>query len=126
MNWGVKARHIHPHSRPHMLSNIDRRTRESRLLEATQASLTQHVGGQPSAAQQILIQRCARLQLFVEAMDKRAFEAGGMSERDSRMYLAWCNSLRRALAQLGMAEAPATKPKPETLTDYLAGKVAAE
>jgi hypothetical protein len=102
-----------------MLSNLDRRTRESRLLEAAQASLTRHVGGSPSATQRVLIERCARLQLFIEAMDAKAFETGSMSERDSRSYLAWCNSLRLALSQLGMKPAESGTARVASLSDYV-------
>jgi hypothetical protein len=41
-------------------------------------------------------------------MDKRAFEDGTMSERNSRQYLAWVNALRLCLR--GLKEAAAAKP----------------
>jgi hypothetical protein len=47
-----------------------------------------------------------------------------MSERNSKQYLAWIGQLRLCLAQLGMKQVESDKV--ETLTDYLAGKVAAE
>jgi hypothetical protein len=42
-------------------------------------------------------------------MDTRALESGGMTERDSRQYLAWSNSLTRTLRELGLKSA-AQKP----------------
>ena len=42
-------------------------------------------------------------------MDARALEAGTMSERDSRQYLAWSNALRLCLRDLGVKAAPAEK-----------------
>jgi hypothetical protein len=90
---------------------LDRRTREARLLEEARAALTRHIGGSPSEVERVLIERCARLQLFIAAMDAEAFEAGTLSERDSRMYLAWNNSLRLSLRELGVKQA-----KPEKTT----------
>lgn len=79
--------------------------------------LVKHVGGSPSAVQKALIGRAAKLALHVELMDERSLAAGGMSERDSRQYLAWSNSLNRCLAQLGLKAASA---KPQSLTRALA------
>jgi hypothetical protein len=51
--------------------------------------LTAHVGGHPNTVQKALIERAARLTLYIELMDAEALAAGTMSERNSRMYLAW-------------------------------------
>ena len=56
-------------------------------------------------------------------MDGRALEVGGMTERDSRQYLAWSNSLTRTLRELGLK---AAAPKAPSLQDYLASKAAAK
>jgi hypothetical protein len=89
-----------------MLAKLDRRTKEARLLEDARASLTRHIGV-PSEVERVLIERCARLQLFIEVMDRRALEAGTMSERDSKQYLAWTGQLRLCLRELGTkASAP--------------------
>ena len=76
------------------------------MLEAARASLTRHVGGAANDVQRVLIERCARLQVFIEAMDARAFEAGTISERDGRQYLAWVNALRLALREVGLKAEP--------------------
>ena len=91
-----------PHSRPGSLAKLDRRTREARLLEATGAALVAHLGGSPSAVERALIDRIALLTLHVSMFDRRALAAGSLSERDSRAYLAYSNSLSRALARLGI------------------------
>ena len=78
-------------------------------MDKTRAELTAHVGGNPSHVQRTLIERAARLALYVEMMDARALESGGMTERDSRQYLAWSNSLTRTLERLGLKSA-AQKP----------------
>jgi hypothetical protein len=100
---------IGPYSRPHMLAKIDGRTKESRLIAAARDELTRHVGGSPSHVQRVLIERAARLMLYIEIMDRETLEAGTMSERNSRQYLAWSNSLRLTLRELGLKAAPAGK-----------------
>jgi hypothetical protein len=114
-----------PHTREHrLLEGLDWRTREGRVLIDARAELTAHVGGNPNSVQKVLIERAARLRLFIELMDARALEAGTMTEHDSRMYLAWVNALRLCLREIGVDEAkPAKAP---SLGDYLASKAAAE
>ena len=92
-----------------MLAKLDRRTKEARLLEAARASLTRHVGGAPNDIQRVLIERASRLMVYIETMDAQALEDGTMSERNSRQYLAWTNSLRLTLRELGLKAAPAEK-----------------
>ena len=64
------------------------------------------------------------LQLYLEVMDRETLETGTMSERASRQYLAWSNSLRLTLRELGIKESAAVVPP--SLGDYLASKRAAE
>jgi hypothetical protein len=92
-----------------MLAKIDGRTKESRLMAAARAELTRHVGGSPNSIQRALIERAARLMLYIEVMDRETLETGTMSERASRQYLAWSNSLRLTLRDLGVRAAPAEK-----------------
>jgi hypothetical protein len=79
---------------PGCTSKLDRRTREAKLLVATRAELTAHVGGNPNPVQRALIERAARLTVYIKAMDHEALESGTMSERNSRQYLAWVGALR--------------------------------
>ena len=92
-----------------MLAKLDQRTREAKLLSDARAALVVHVGGSPSHVQKTLIERAARLMLYLEIMDRETLEAGTMSERNSRQYLAWTNSLRLTLRELGLKAAPAEK-----------------
>ena len=103
-------RGLGPHTRQHrLLEGIDWRTRQGQTLIAARAELTAHVGGNPSNVQKALIERAARLMLYIEMMDRETLETGTMSERDSRQYLAWSNSLRLTLRDLGVKAAPAEK-----------------
>jgi hypothetical protein len=98
-----------PDTRQHrLLEGIDWRTREGQVLIATRAELTAHVGS-PNSVQRVLIERAARLALYIEMMDAKAFEAGTMSERDSRQYLAWVNAQRLCLRELGVKASAAEK-----------------
>jgi hypothetical protein len=116
-----KARDIGPHSRPHALAKIDNRTKEARLLRETRSNLIAHLGGRPSEVQLQMIERIAMLTLHVSLFDRRAIENGGMGERDRREYLAYSNSLERALRQLGIR---AAAEKPPSLAEHLARRAA--
>ena len=114
-----RRRGLGPHTKQHrLLEGLDWRTREGQTLTAARAELTAHVGGNPNNVQKALIERAARLTLYVEMMDARALVEGTMSERDSRQYLAWVNALRLCLRDIGVEEA---KPeKAAGLDHYLA------
>jgi hypothetical protein len=97
-----------PHTREHrLIAGIDWRTREGQTLIAAREELTRHVGGKPNNVQKALIERAARLTLYIELMDAEALKAGTMSERNSRQYLAWVNALRLCLREIGVRAAPA-------------------
>lgn len=114
-------RPLGPHSRPNVLAKLDGRRREARLMQTVRDDLTRHVGGNPSAPQKALIDRAAWLSLHIALMDAKLLEGDGpLSERDSREYLAWSNSLTRCLRSLGMGEAPVEKTP--SLADYLRDK----
>jgi hypothetical protein len=69
------------------------------------------VGGNPNSVQKALIERAARLTLYIELMDAEALVAGTMSERNSRQYLPWVNAPRLRLREIGVDEAkPAKTP----------------
>jgi hypothetical protein len=111
-----------PYSRTAILSKLDGRTREARLIRGTRAALMAHVGGKPSAVQQTLIERACQLQIRIAMMD-RDFAAGCVqTEHDSRTYLAWSNSLTRTLRELGVK---AVSERAPNLQEFLAARSAA-
>ena len=62
-----------------------------------------------------MIERAARLTLYIELMDAEALVVGTMTERNSRQYLAWVNALRLCLRELGVREAASDKrPSPRS------------
>ena|SRR5271170_2684935 len=90
---------------------IDGRTTEGRLLNATRRALTAHLGGEDrlTAPQRALVERCAMLQLRIAALDARIID-GTFTEYDSKVYLAFSNSLTRTLTALGLTPASAAEP----------------
>jgi hypothetical protein len=74
----------------------------------------------PNNVQKALIERAARLTLYIELMEAQALKDGTMSERNSRQYLAWCNALRLCLREIGIEESAAAKPP--ALREYLTGE----
>jgi hypothetical protein len=112
-----KKRHIGPHSRGGVLAKIDRRRGEAKHMAKVRADLTEHVGGNPSVTQRMLIDRAATLALRLHLMDRQALAEPEFSERNSRQVLAWENTLRLTLAALGM---DGQKPKPRTWAEIQA------
>ena len=115
-----KARHIGPYSRPNVLAKLDRRTKIARLYDSVVSDLTAQFGGAPSATQRALIQRAAWLSLRVALLDAK-IGAGEFTERDSRHYLAWSNSLTRTLARLGLESADDAEPSAALLKAMIGG-----
>lgn len=100
-----------PYSRPDALSKMDGRTWEAKLLRQVRDDLTVQLGGSPSAAQRALINQASWLTLHVEQINRGTVGGKGMTEHDSRHYLAWTNALSRTLRHLGLkgvAQPPAT------------------
>ncbi len=112
-----RGRYVGPYSRPGALAGMDRRTRAGRLLKAITADLVAHVGGNPTVTQRWLITRVGMLALRCGQLDAKIIEGGGLTEHDSRTFLAWSNSLSRALRDLGLDAAAAA---PQSLASILA------
>ena len=94
---------IGPYCRPYMLAKIDKDEGKLLLIAAAWVELTRYVGGSPNSVQRTLIERAARLMLYIEVMERETLETGTMQ------YLAWSNSLRLTLRELGVKAAPAEK-----------------
>jgi hypothetical protein len=88
---------------------VDGRSREGRFMRAYEQSLVQHVGGEPTAVQRVLISRATRLAMHIELMDRPSLQGDGITERDGRQYSAW-SDLCRTLKQLGIKGAVAHQP----------------
>lgn len=94
---------------------IDGRTREAKIVNATIADLTEQVGGNPSAAQKLLIHATAVVVLRIRcALDK--YGSGANIESLDKHFVSLQNSLRLNLITLGLE--PATERVP-SLERYL-------
>lgn len=100
---------------------LDGRTWQAKLTRSTRAALIAHVGGRPSAPQAVLIDAAVQLTISIAVMDAKRVETGALTLHDGREYLAWQNTLRRALATLGMKAVAAS---PRTLADIHADRAA--
>ena len=96
-------------------------------MRETRSALLAHVGT-PSATQRALVERAVMLTLHCALFDRRALEAGGLSERDGKSYLAYSNALARTLRALGLkGAAPPPAPDPfarngRTVADLVAAR----
>jgi len=92
-------------------------SREGELFRAVVRQLVRHVGGRPSAAQELLIGRLAMLAVHLAHLDERALKDGGIGSHATREYLAWHGQFTRGLRMLGMQGVAAPVP---TLAEIMA------
>jgi hypothetical protein len=88
-------------------------------MQRMRAELVDHVGGAPSATQRALIERAVNPAVRLAVMDERFAETKMQTDHDSRVYLAWCNTLTRTVRSLGLKSTAARTP---SLAEYLAAK----
>lgn len=107
-----------PYSTQAAVQGLDQRTREGRLMRQVRKDLTNHLGGNPSVTQRVMIDRAAWLSLRIALLDAKILD-GSFTEHDSRTYLAWSGHLSRLMRDLGLKGA---KPAAKTLSDHFAGR----
>ena len=105
-----------PHSRRLSLGELDLRTAEGRYARGIRQALIDHVGGTPTAAQQLLIGAVALKALRMEMMISRILSDEQIENGNDGQFLAWANSMRRDLEVLGVAH---KLPAPPSLERYL-------
>jgi hypothetical protein len=114
-------RQVGAYSRAGTLWKLDGRTKEAMLMRRVRAELTDHVGGNPTVTQKLLIERAAILSLKVAQIDLRILAGEVMTQHDNQHALAWINALRRTCVALGIEPAA---DKPLTLSDLFPGRTA--
>lgn len=107
-----KIRQIGPFSRPLALVKLDGRTREAMLMRAVREDLIAHVGGRPTAAQAMLIERAVILALKCAQLDAQIIEGGRMSLHATNHAIAWQNAFRRTIVALGVEPTAAPQLDP--------------
>ena len=97
----------------------DRRTREARVMEQTQAGLISDLGGPEniSVQQLLLIQRASVKDLKCRLIERAMLKSNGETgERLEQHYLRWARELRAVLVVLGLER----RARPvQGLQDYL-------
>ncbi len=105
----TKAGRHGAYSREIRLAQVDRRSKEGRLLTSMRSALTEQLGGHLSPTQTVLVERAAMLQLRCAALDARILD-GTFTDYDAKTYLAFSNSLTRTMVALGLGTAAAASP----------------
>jgi hypothetical protein len=83
-----------------LLAGIDGRSAQARRYRDILAALREHLGGNPSAAQDIIARRAATLAAWAEAQEATAL--AGEAELDINQFVTATNSLRRLVQDLGL------------------------
>jgi hypothetical protein len=96
-------------------------TREGMFLRRVQEELCRQLGGDPSMAQALLIDRAAKAALRLELFDREFANGKKMTLQDGRVYSSLHSSLRLILRDLGMKPKKAERRVPtiEELTERI-------
>jgi hypothetical protein len=105
-----------PFSRALRKGAIDQRSWEGRFLATARHHMTEHIGGNPTIAQRVLIGRVAWLMLHCHLLDQRIASGAAWGENDRKCYLAFSNSLIRSLREIGLEASAGREP---TLAEVL-------
>lgn len=93
---------VGPFARDRSLTTLDKRTKAGRVLRQTIADLTGHVGGDPSAAEALLIQSAGVKATRLYLLSEKLLNGGEIGADSDHHALAWLNSLRLDLQALGL------------------------
>ena len=121
-----KGVHLGVYSCNTSLVQLDKRSREYRLMRQVRKDLTAHIGGSPNAAQRMLIERAVILSLRVAMLDRQIVEGEILTTLDNNQYLAWSNSLVRTIARLGLTPTDGPRPTLESVMADIAARRHAE
>lgn len=107
-----KRRKVGPFSRRLSFGQLDLRTAEGQFADDVRVALSEQLGGNPTPAQQLLIQSAALKALRCELLIRRVLTEESIKSNADNHCLAWLNALRRDLEALGLqpAAGPPTDP----------------
>ena len=105
-----------PFSRALRKGAIDQRSWQGRFLVTARHNMMEHIGGNPTIAQRVLIDRIAWLMLHCHLLDQRVVAGTAWGEHDRKCYLAFSNSLIRSLREIGLQASAGREP---TLAEVL-------
>jgi hypothetical protein len=112
------------HSRRLRRGVVDGRSEYGKFLTDVRAQLTKQLGGGPlTPAQHMLVDRIAWLSLHTNLFDEAVANSRRvMNDIDRRSYLAFSNSLTRAIQQLGINPNNTEAQSLPALGDYITDK----
>lgn len=97
-------------------ARLDRRTWAGRIYTSTVKDLVSHMGGDPSYAQQLLIDQCARLRIAADVAWGGAMKAGLDTDSPAfQNFLRASRNQREILHLLGLER----QSRPVSLNDYI-------
>ena len=99
-------------------ASVDGRSAEGRFIRDLERQLVEHVGGEPSITQRLLIDRIIKIRLQLDGLDEK-LASGNWTPHDSRTYGGLLNAYRLTARELGLKPAAA---KPPSLAEFLASK----
>lgn len=91
-----------PFSKDRLLAGADKRTRIGRVYRTILTSMTDHVGGNPTAAEFLLIQACALKASRLSLMSEAILSEGELPKGADEKTISWANSMRLDLQTLGL------------------------
>jgi hypothetical protein len=87
----------------------DGRSTEGRFCRDLEKQLIDHIGGSPSIAQRLLIDRIVKIRLQLDMLDQKLLSPA-FTDLDRRVFGALQHSFRLCLQQLGMKSIPPPEP----------------
>lgn len=99
-------------------SDIDGRSREGKFLRRIETELVEHIGGNPTFPEKLLIRRIARLMLQAESLDAK-MASGDWTSHDARTLGGINSAIRNSLRDLGL-KGKAERQPTVTLADIAA------
>jgi hypothetical protein len=113
------ARRLSKHHRTQTVRRLDGRTREARRIKTISADLAAHLGGPERVnPQRLMIERIAVDLMRLEKLDAKA-AIGTFTEHDGRVGHAMRNSIRLALRDLGVTQAPPPTSSGDPIAVYV-------
>jgi hypothetical protein len=93
------------------LAGLDGRSKSARLVRQLEGQLIEHLGGNPTVPQKLLIERVCKMKLQLDALEEKLAE-GHWSPHDQRTYSGLNNAFRLALTTLDKMKAPGRRRAP--------------
>ena len=101
-------------------ASLDGRSTMGRFVRDLEKQLIEHVGGNPSITQRLLIERMIKVRIQLDLLDEK-LASGEWTAHDSRTYGGLLNAYRLTAREIGLDAKAKAQP---TLQEHLARKAA--